>query len=92
MAADQGGGFEQYRRATKRDVFLATMNEIVPWQELCAVIEPHYPKPGNEHVGERLAGALSRHVDETELREAAHRGPTIGVSNAPRKVRHQPQR
>ena len=47
MAADRGAGFEQYRRATKRDVFLATMNEIVPWQELCAVIEPHYPKPGN---------------------------------------------
>ena len=46
-AADQGGGFEQYRRATKRDVFLATMNEIVPWQVLCEVIEPHYPKPGN---------------------------------------------
>ena len=46
-AADQGAGFEQYRRATKRDVFLATMNEIVPWAELCAVIEPHYPKPGN---------------------------------------------
>ena len=47
MAADQGGGFERYRRATKRDVFLATMNEIVPWSELCELIEPHYPKPGN---------------------------------------------
>ena len=47
MAADQGGGFERYRRATKRDVFLATMNEIVPWSELCKLIEPHYPKPGN---------------------------------------------
>jgi transposase, IS5 family len=46
-AADQGAGFEQYRRATKRDVFLATMNEIVPWRLLCDVIEPHYPKPGN---------------------------------------------
>jgi transposase, IS5 family len=46
-AADQGARFEQYRRPTKRDVFLATMEEIVPWQELCAVIEPYYPKPGN---------------------------------------------
>jgi IS5 family transposase len=46
-AADRGGGFEQYRRATKRDVFLATMNEIVPWQALCEVIEPHYAKAGN---------------------------------------------
>jgi IS5 family transposase len=47
MAADQGAGFEQYRRPTKRDVFLATMEQIVPWQALCAVIEPHYPKAGN---------------------------------------------
>jgi transposase, IS5 family len=46
-AADQGAGFEQYRRATKRDVFLATMNEIVPLRVLCDVIGPHCPKPGN---------------------------------------------
>ncbi|CAH2921076.1 MAG: Mobile element protein, partial [uncultured Paraburkholderia sp.] len=26
---------------------LDTMNAIVPWGELCAVIEPHYPKRGN---------------------------------------------
>jgi len=30
MAADQGAGFEQYRRPTKRDTFLKTMNDIVP--------------------------------------------------------------
>ena len=46
-AADQGAEFEQFRRPTKRDVFLATMNEIVPWQALCEVIEAHYPKAGN---------------------------------------------
>ena len=44
MAADQGAGFEQYRRATKRDVFLETMEQIVPWAQLCAVVEPYYPK------------------------------------------------
>jgi IS5 family transposase len=44
MAADQGAGFEQYRRPTKRDTFLKTMNDIVPWAQLCDVIEPHYPK------------------------------------------------
>jgi IS5 family transposase len=44
MAADQGAGFEQYRRPTKRDTFLSTMDAIVPWQQLCEVIEPHYPK------------------------------------------------
>ena len=44
MAADQGAGFELYRRLTKRDAFLKTMNGIVPWAQLCEVIEPYYPK------------------------------------------------
>ena len=47
IAADEGVGFEENRRPTKRDVFMATMNEIVPWRELCGVIEAHYPKPRN---------------------------------------------
>ncbi len=47
MAADQGAGFEQHRKPTRRDEFLSTMNRIVPWSSLCAVIEPHYPKRGN---------------------------------------------
>jgi IS5 family transposase len=44
MAADQNAGFEPYRRPTKRDVFLQTMEQIVPWPQLCTVVEPHYPK------------------------------------------------
>jgi IS5 family transposase len=44
MAADQSASFERYRKPTRRDEFLATMNAIVPWPQLCAVIEPHYPK------------------------------------------------
>jgi len=46
MAADQSG-YEQYRKPTRRDEFLATMETIVPWEALCEVIEPHYPKAGN---------------------------------------------
>lgn len=46
MATDQSEGFERYRRATRRDEFLATMDELVPWPELCKVIEPHYPTAG----------------------------------------------
>jgi len=46
MAADQSG-YEQYRKPTRRDEFLATMQAIVPWAALCEVIEPHYPKAGN---------------------------------------------
>ena len=47
MAADQGAGFEQHRKPTRRDVFLDTMEKIVPWAQLCAIVEPHYPKRGN---------------------------------------------
>jgi len=45
MAQDQG--FEQHRKPTRREVFLETMNRIVPWSSLCAVVEPYYPKAGN---------------------------------------------
>ena len=47
MAADHNAQYEQYRKPTRRDVFLATMEQIVPWAQLCSVIEPHYPKAGN---------------------------------------------
>lgn len=36
--------FERYRKPTRRELFLAQMEEIIPWRELCAVIEPFYPK------------------------------------------------
>lgn len=45
MAADQS--FEAYRKPTRRDEFLKTMQAIVPWAALCEVIEPFYPKAGN---------------------------------------------
>ncbi len=44
LAMESDKGFEQFRRPTKRDVFLKSMGDIVPWIELCAVIEPYYPK------------------------------------------------
>jgi IS5 family transposase len=34
-------GFEQYRKTTRREQFLAEMERAVPWAELVAVIEPH---------------------------------------------------
>lgn len=41
------GGFERYGKTTRRAAFLAEMDRVVPWAELCALIEPHYPKAGN---------------------------------------------
>ncbi|MFN9679969.1 MAG: IS5/IS1182 family transposase, partial [Betaproteobacteria bacterium] len=43
LAADQGAGFERYRKTTRRQAFLAQMQTLVPWAELGALIEPHYP-------------------------------------------------
>ena len=37
-------GFEKYGRTTRRAQFLFEMDRIVPWSEVCAVIEPVYPK------------------------------------------------
>jgi transposase, IS5 family len=50
--------FEQFRKPTRREKFLAEMNTVVPWAELVAVIEPHYPKVTS--VGGRPAVGLER--------------------------------
>jgi IS5 family transposase len=36
--------FQRKKRRTRREVFLAEMEQIMPWAELFAVVEPHYPK------------------------------------------------
>lgn len=38
--------FENKKRKTRRERFLDRLDAIVPWAELEARIEPHYPKPG----------------------------------------------
>ena len=37
-------GFERYAKTTKRAVFLAEMDRIVPWKRLCEVVASYYPK------------------------------------------------
>ena len=39
------GSFERHRKPTRREIFLEEMDRIIPWKELCAIIEPFYPKP-----------------------------------------------
>jgi IS5 family transposase len=34
------------KRRTRRELFLAAMEGVVPWAELLAVVEPHYPRAG----------------------------------------------
>ena len=37
-------GFERYRKRTRREQFLADMNQVVPWNPLVELIAPVYPK------------------------------------------------
>ena len=47
MTLAVGTGFELHARPTRKAEFLAKMDGLMPWPELCALIEPHYPKAGN---------------------------------------------
>src|SRR6478735_5373434 len=39
--------FDKHSKQTRRAKFLAEMDQVVPWRELCAVVEPFYPRAGN---------------------------------------------
>ncbi len=41
------GGFDAYRKTTRKAEFLSRMDLLVPWAEFCSVIEPYYPKAGD---------------------------------------------
>jgi transposase, IS5 family len=40
-------GFERFGKTTRRAAFLAEMDQVVPWKDLCQLIKPVYPKAGN---------------------------------------------
>ncbi len=47
-------GFDKYKKQTRKERFLGEMEQIIPWVELSAVIEPFYPKP--QGAGRRPIG------------------------------------
>ena len=47
-------GFEKYRMKTRKQQFLDEMEQVVPWQELVALIQPHYP--AQQGAGRRPVG------------------------------------
>lgn len=42
QALSMTGYFDKGKR-TRREQFLAEMEQVVPWVRLCALIEPHHP-------------------------------------------------
>ena len=53
--------FEQKKRKTRRELFLERLDALVPWEELEARIEPHYPKAGRGRRPYPLAVMLRSH-------------------------------
>ena len=47
QATFAGLAFDAKKKRTRREVFLAEMDRVVPWARLVALIEPVYPKAGN---------------------------------------------
>ena len=55
------GGFDRFGKQTKRAKFLAEMDAVLPWAELCALIEPHSearPRPASCGAGAHAAHSL----------------------------------
>jgi len=77
-------GFERYAKTTRRAVFLAEMDEIVPWRRLVALIEPVYPRRGNGRPPLPLERMLRIHflqhwfnLSDPAMEEALYESPGL---------------
>ena len=86
------------RKQTRREIFLAEMEQVVPWQQLLGLIAPHYPvsgRPGRQPYA--LTTMLRIHLlqqwyalSDPAMEEALHEIPTLrrfaqlgGLDNVP---------
>ncbi|AZR25231.1 IS5 family transposase [Xanthomonas vasicola pv. arecae] len=73
------------RKQTRREIFLAEMEQVIPWQQLLGLIAPHYPvsgRPGRQPYA--LATMLRIHLlqqwyalSDPAMEEALHEIPTL---------------
>lgn len=90
--------FEKYGRKSRREIFLDEMEQVVPWSEFLALVEPYYAKAGNGRRPVGLAIMLRTYfmqqwfnlsdpgVEEALYDSAALRrfaGVDLGVAPAP---------
>jgi len=90
--------FAKYGRKSKRELFLDQMNQVVPWSELLALVEPFYPKAGNGRQPVGLAIMLRTYflqqwfsLSDPGMEEAFYESPVLrrfagvdlGVAAAP---------
>ena len=60
LSMEHDASFGRHHKPTRRETFLAEMDQVVPWTTLCAVIEPYYPKDPAPGVGGRRTIGLER--------------------------------
>lgn len=68
------GGFEKYAKSSRRAELLVEVDRVVPWQQLCALIEPHYPKAGRGRPPV-AAGAHAETASPSALVQRERPGP-----------------
>ncbi|MFS8396074.1 IS5 family transposase, partial [Xanthomonas campestris] len=86
------------RKQTHREIFLAEMEQVVPWQQLLGLVAPHYPVSGPpDRQPYALATMLRIHLlqqwyalSDPAMEEALHEIPTLrrfaqlgGLDNVP---------
>ena len=76
--------FEKHGRKSKRELFLDQMNQVVPWAELLALVEPAYPKAGNGRQPVGLAIMLRTYflqqwfgLSDPGMEEAFYESPVL---------------
>ena len=58
------------RKQTRRERFLAAMDQVVPWGGLVALIKPYYPKAGGGRKPYPLETTLRIHLLQNSFRSA----------------------
>src|ERR1700745_2312419 len=63
--------FDKHGKQTRRAKFLAEMDQVVPWRELCTVVEPFYPNGENGRPPIGLERMLRLHFLQHNLSDPA---------------------
>ena len=71
------------RLLLRRAKFLAEMDQVVPWRELCALIEPFYPKSGTGRPPVGLERMLRLHVLQHWFNLSERACKTVGTPLRP---------
>jgi pilus assembly protein CpaE len=75
---------EKFGRKSQREMFLERVEQVVPWKELLALLEPHYPEAGSSQTPAELSIMLRTylvqqwfHFSDSGTEEALYESPVL---------------